>query len=454
MTDAEREAWALFRYRLISPLLDPALTPADRHAYTAFLGAHPPTPPTGVPFVPSPRSLRRYQAVYRQHGFDALRPQRRADWGIRRSIPDPLWDQAALLKREAPARSATQVCALLAAWAPTVGLDPAAVTRIRRATLYRQWHQAGLTRRRLADAAPKRYRRWEAPSPGALWQTDVMNGPWIPDPTAEEPTRTRATYCLVLLDDYSRRVVAGRFAWAADAAWLEELLAAAVRQWGAPERVYCDNGLIDTSDRFTTVLARLGARVVHTPPYTPSGKGKQERFWGSLQASFLPELRVQPATSLGELNTWFAAWLEDHDHRRVHGTTGETPAVRWGTGGVHRPQTAEQIQTAFRVVVSRHVDKTGQVRWQGARWIVPEGLLQTTVQLQYDPYQPEAVTVWQQDTCWGPAVRSDRAVPDPSPAAPAVLPPPGSGLSYLTLLTAQQQARRPGVAYAAAEDRP
>ena len=144
------------------------------------------------------------------------------------------------MKREAPQRSATPVCALLAAWAPTVGLDAAAVGRIRRTTLYRQWHQAGLTRRHLAVAAPKRYRRGEAPSPGALWQSDVMNGPWIPDPTAEEPTRRRATYGLVLLDDNSRRVVAGRFAWAADAALLEELLAAAVAQWGAPERVYCD----------------------------------------------------------------------------------------------------------------------------------------------------------------------------------------------------------------------
>jgi hypothetical protein len=102
----------------------------------------------------------------------------------------------------------------------------------------------------------------------------------------------------------------------------------------------------------------------------------------------------------------------------------------------------------------RHVDQTGQVRWQGARWIVPEGLLQTTVQLHYDPHHPDVLTVWQQDPGWGPAVRSDQAVPDPAaPAAPAA-PPPGSGLSYLTLLTTPQPARRPVVAYAAAEDRP
>lgn len=34
MTDAEQEAWALCRYRLIRPLLDPALAPVSR-------GVHP-----------------------------------------------------------------------------------------------------------------------------------------------------------------------------------------------------------------------------------------------------------------------------------------------------------------------------------------------------------------------------------------------------------------------------
>ena len=66
MTNAEREAWALFRYRLISPLLDPALTPGDRRAYTQFLATQPPTPPTGMPYLPSARSLRRYQATFRR----------------------------------------------------------------------------------------------------------------------------------------------------------------------------------------------------------------------------------------------------------------------------------------------------------------------------------------------------------------------------------------------------
>jgi len=74
MANAEREAWALFRYRLISPLLDPAFTPGDRHAYPQCLATQPPTPPTGMPYLPSTRSLRRYQATCRRGGLDALRP--------------------------------------------------------------------------------------------------------------------------------------------------------------------------------------------------------------------------------------------------------------------------------------------------------------------------------------------------------------------------------------------
>ena len=452
MTVDDREAWALFRSRLISPLVDPACSHADRIAYLAYLQAHPPRDPHGQPWVPPVRTLERYQQAYRTGGFDALRPPRRADCGARRTIPAACWEQACRLKREVPERSAAQVLALLTAWAPTVGIDPAVIARIRPSTLYRHWQQAGITRRQLRVAAPKRYRRWEAPAPGALWQSDVMAGPWLPDPHPRDPGRTRQTACLVLLDDYSRRIVAGRWAWQADTAVLEDLLAEALLRYGAPERLYTDNGSIYTSDRFTQICARLHIRLVHTPPYTPAGKGKQERLWGHIQASFVPELRVRPAASLGELNTLFQAWVEEHYHRRVHSETGETPLARWGTGGVHRPVTVAMLRDAFRLEVSRWVDKTGQVSWRGQRWIVPEGLLQTRVTLRWDPHHPDTVEVWHQGQRYGIAVRADQAVPPASGSTPAPPPADPTGLNYLDLLLTRQQARRPGVPYAHDEE--
>jgi len=117
MTDDERHAWALYRYRCISGLVDPAATPADRQAWVRLLRQHPPTTPQGVPRMPSARSLRRWCQAYRQGGFDALRPQHRSDVGQRRTMPPAVWAQAVALKRAVPARSAEQVLQLLAAWA-------------------------------------------------------------------------------------------------------------------------------------------------------------------------------------------------------------------------------------------------------------------------------------------------------------------------------------------------
>lgn len=455
MTNDERDAWALFRYRCISPLLDPAGSPADRRAYRAFLQTHPPTAPTGQPFLPSDRSLRRYVQQYRQGGFEALRPRRRADVGTLRAIPPVLWEQIVVFKREVPERSAEQVLALLAAWAPTVGLAPALVARVRRATVYRQWARHGLTRRRLQEAAPKRYRRWEAAAPGDLWQTDVVNGPYLPDPTADDPDRKRATYGLTLVDDYSRRVVAGQFVWSADSDRLEQLLWEAFLRWGVPRRIYTDQGAIYTSDRLALICGRLDVRLIHTPPYTPQGKGKQERFFRHVQTSFLPELRAYPAESLGQLNTWFAAWIAEHYHRRVHRETGETPLQRWGAGGVHRLVDGATLRQAFRIEVTRLVDKTGQVRWQGQRWVVPEGLLQTKVQLRMAPQEPDTIEVWYQDVYYGRAVRADTvgAIPPAPAAAPA--PQPTTGLSYLQILADRQRGGRPaGLHYERGEEAP
>ncbi|AEW04158.1 Integrase catalytic region [Sulfobacillus acidophilus DSM 10332] len=452
MTNAERDAWALFRYRLISPLLDPAVSAADRAAYWAFLRDHPPTTPDGQVWVPSSRSIQRYCAAYRAGGLDALRPQRRRDHGTRRAFSDPLWVQAVALKREVPERSADQVMALLRAWAPTAGLDAGLVDRMRRSTLYRHWASAGITRRRLRTAAPKRYRRWEAPEPGALWQSDIMNGPYLPDPTPEDPQRKRPTYCWVLMDDYSRRIVAGQFAWQADLTVLEDLLWEALQRWGAPQRLYVDNGGPYSSDRLATICARLNIRLIHATPYEPAGKGKQERLWGHVQSSFLPELRAQPADSLGQLNTWFQAWCEEHYHRRVHSETGEPPLVRWGRGGCHRPLSWEALRAAFRVEVTRRVDKTGQLRWAGHRWVVPEGLLQAEVQLRFDPHQPDTIDVWYHDAYDGRAVRADQLTQPPAADAPST-PPASTGLSYLTVLEARQRARRPaGLRYRPPEE--
>ncbi len=70
----------------------------------------------------------------------------------------------------------------------------------------------------------------------------------------------------MLLDDYSRRIVAERFAWQADGALLEQVLWEALQRWGAPQRLDADNGAIYVTERLETILARLPIRLLHSRP--------------------------------------------------------------------------------------------------------------------------------------------------------------------------------------------
>lgn len=92
--------------------------------------------------------------------------------------------------------------------------------------------------------------------------------------------------------------MAGQFAWSADTALLEALLWTAIQRWGAPQRLYTDNGLVYLSRQLEGFLARLDIRLIHTLPYTPQGKGNQETLSGFVQSSCLPQLRVRRAERL------------------------------------------------------------------------------------------------------------------------------------------------------------
>lgn len=152
-----------------------------------------------------------------------------------------------------------------------------------------------------------------------------MNGPFLPDPTPAQPDRMRATYCLVILDDDSRRIMAGQLAWSADTDLREALLRQALERWGAPRRLYCDNGQIYVSRRLEGILARLDIRLIHTLAYTPhSGHGPRPpgfprppcrpplRWSGSIL--ILTPSWQRPPTSPARLWTWHsigclpAAW--------------------------------------------------------------------------------------------------------------------------------------------------
>ena len=234
-----------------------------------------------------------------------------------------LFGEAAALRLELPGRSAAQISSIL---------YHRHGVRVAERTIRGQLRRAGLHRAAL-KAAPKAYGRYEAERPNERWVTDVLVGPWVPYPKRDGSARARL---FLIVDDHSRLLVDGRFYDRENARICQELLRRAITRRGVPDILYADNGAPFANAWLARTCAVLGIRLIHSKPYSPQGRGKQERANRYIREAFLAEAMHHGIESLDQLNDWFAAWAEQVANRRVHAETGQAPIDRFQAGGPHR----------------------------------------------------------------------------------------------------------------------
>src|SRR6266508_3466082 len=303
-----REQEALWRYALIRDAVDERLTPRKRGLLVRALARRPVQHPSGELRAPARSTLDQWIRAYRRGGFEALKPAERAP-GPR--TPAPLLEQAAALRRELPARTGAQIAEILRRLHGEQAPSARTVERYLRAQ--------GLSRARL-QGRERAFGRFEASAPNELWTCDVLHGPLL---------RGRRAYLFCVLDDHSRFVVAARFQWAETTLALEGVLRTAFLALGLPDSLYADNGSPFASKQLQRICAVLGIRLVHSAPGRPQGRGKLERFFGTVREHFLVELEGRELGSLDELTRLFRAWLQQAYHARRHGETGEPPLARY-----------------------------------------------------------------------------------------------------------------------------
>jgi len=380
---------ALFRYQLICPALDPDLSTKARGRVVRAIAARTHAGPFGGQHRYSRDTLDRWIRAWRRGGFDALVPDPRQS-GPR--LPAEVLEMAVALKRENPARTATQVRRILRAqmgWAPG------------ERTLQRHFAddpQIAAVLAALAaggTASQTVFGRFEAERPNELWTGDALHGPTIGG---------RKTYLFAFLDDHSRAIVGHRFGFSEDTVRLAAALRPALASRGIPDGIYVDNGSAFVDAWLLRACAKLGIRLVHSTPGRPQGRGKIERFFRTVREQFLVEITGElPAHAvkdpsadggqgrhvvgdLDELNRLFTAWVETVYHRREHSETGHPPLARWQAGGPFLLPAPAALAEAFLWEAHRTVSKTALVSLQGNTYQVDSLLAGKRVELVFDPF--------------------------------------------------------------------
>jgi transposase InsO family protein len=379
LDDKAREQMALFRYGLIADLvhreegeggLYPLLREKAERVYEI-----PGSRRTRV----AAETVRDWLSAHRRGGFDALRPQPRRDQGRARAIPQEMADLLCHVKEDTPALSVGAVIAR-AKVAAGVGEE----VHLAPATVHRLLSRHGLMDKRRHEPTSKDRRRFAFDKAGELWMSDVMHGPAV----TTENGRKRKAYLIGLLDDATRVVPYAAFALSENTAAFLPVLQQAILRRGLPKRLYVDNGAVYRSNHLSLVCAKLGITLIHTRPYQPQAKGKQERWFRSVRMQLLPTLVEADTKSLDALNRRLWAWVEGEYHLSPHrGLDGVTPLDRW-TMSAHDIRLLGpecDLDDLFLFEQKRKVQRDRTVSLHGLVYEVDASLVGETVTLRFDP---------------------------------------------------------------------
>ena len=423
MDEKMRQEIALHRWAVIAEAANPRLTGGERGSVVRAIAARQHAHPDGTTRRYSRGTIDRWLRAWRADGVDGLRPSPRSDTGKVRAMPE-LFGEAAALRLELPGRSAAQIASIL---------FHRHGVRVAERTVSGQLRRAGLHRAAL-KAAPKTYGRYEAERANERWVTDVLVGPWVPYPKRDGSARARL---FLIVDDHSRLLVDGRFYDRENARICQELLRRAITKRGIPDILYADNGAPFANAWLARTCAVLGIRLVHSKPYSPQGRGKQERANRYIREAFLAEAVHRGIESLDQLNDWFAAWAGQVANRRTHAETGQAPIDRFCAGGPHRQADPALIREAFRWSVTRRVTRVATVPLEGNSYSVDPALTGRRVELRYDPENLAVIEVFLDGRPAGAAVPFVIGRHVHKAVAPA--PPPAAdptGIDYLGMVAA------------------
>src|SRR5215813_11781032 len=172
---------------------------------------------------------------------------------------------------------------------------------------------------------PAAHQRFEKPAPNLLWQMDFKGWVELSDGSRCHP--------LTVLDDHSRYDLCLQACANERGRTVQGRLELTFRRYGLPEAFFVDNGgpWGDSSGqrwtRFGVWLLKLGISVLHSRPYHPQSRGKNERFHRTLNTEVFALRRFR---TLAEAQLAFDTWRTIYNLERPHeALSQDVPASRY-----------------------------------------------------------------------------------------------------------------------------
>ena len=180
----------------------------------------------------SARTLQRYVDAYNESGIDGLEPKGRVP-EQNPVITKEILAEAIRLRREMPSRSVPTIIQILELEGK-VGSDV-----LKRSTLQKALAKMGYSTSMMKMYQDNGYasQRFARVHRCDLWQGDIKYGP-----TLKIDGKVQPTYMSCLIDDATRYIIHAQFYCDMEQTIVEDTLKKGIQKYGAPRRIYFDNG--------------------------------------------------------------------------------------------------------------------------------------------------------------------------------------------------------------------
>jgi putative transposase len=353
----------------------------------------------------SASTLEGWYYLLRHQGFEALHRRPRKDKGSRKAL-SPEACQALLEWRQKYPQLTIQVLVRQLLEQGTLQAGTFSLPSVYRFLAANQLDARSL---KATPPAPQSgpTKAFECALANQLWMTDMMFGPTL----KLADGRVIHTRLFGLLDDCSRLVPHAQYYEGEKLCSFLDCFRQGLARRGFPDKLYTDQGKIFTSYHLQIVCANLGVRLCHAKPYAAWSKGKQERWFRTLQQDFEARLVIDPVHTLEELNVRLWRWIEGEYHRRPHSALeGQTPAERFTQRAVNLRSSDPQTdwEALFLSRRQRRVRLDATFSLEGRLWEAPVHLRGQIIEIRFDPFEWRRVEIWCQDQYVGPARRCDK----------------------------------------------
>ena len=274
----------------------------------------------------------------------------------------------------------------------------------------------------LALEGPAAYRdryelvfRHRAERPNVTWQADHTELDILITGASGTPDRPWLT---VVMDDYSR-AVCGYMVFTGAPSAMNTALVLRQAIWrktepawamcGLPEVLYIDHGSDFTSRHLEYTAVSLKIRLIFSTVGRPQGRGKIERFFGTVNTELLatlpghlaPGAKTPPSLDLPALDQAIAGFIATYNER-THREIGTSPKKAWiGDGWLPRmPESLDELDGLLLTVPKHRTVQRDGIHFQGRRYLAPTlaPFVGRPVTIRYDPRDIFEVRVYDRDT--------------------------------------------------------